>query len=112
MARRQANPPSAITPGSANPSQSTTGGTGTQDVPTLSSLSQDVFTGDGSTVAFTLSTAPSGGLAMVFWNAGGGIMLPSDYSISGTTLTTSFKDAGGNAIAAQSGDKIYVVYFT
>ena len=78
----------------------------------LSSPMADTFTGDGSTTAFTLSKAPAQGFAFVFWNAGGGIVLPTDYSISGTTLTTSFEDAGGNSIPAGNGDKIYVVYFT
>jgi hypothetical protein len=77
----------------------------------LSQLVYDVFTGDGSTTAFTLTKSPAGGKAIVFWNAGGGAVLPTDYSISGTTLTTSFKDAGGNSTPAQSGEKIYVVYF-
>ena len=111
VARRAAQAPAAP----ASNIVATQGGSGgnTQfDVPTLSAIVQDVFTGNASATSFTLTAAPVGGLAMVFWNAGGGAVLPSDYSISGTTLTTNFKDAGGNSIAAGVGDKIYVVYFT
>lgn len=111
MARRQqAVAATGITAVDSNPSGSSAAGVGTQDIPTLSAVKQDVFSGDGSTTVFTLSASPVGGLVMVFW--AGAIVLPTDYSISGNSLTTNFKDAGGNSTPAPSGDKIYVVYFS
>lgn len=63
-----------------------------------STLKRDIFTPDGSTQAFTLSNAPNG-VAMLFWN--GLLMDPiDDYSLSGTTLTTTFTASVGDHLSA------------
>lgn len=74
---------------------------GAGTVSTLGANTQQNFTGDGSTVAFTLSAAPSNSIANVTIN---GLVQTktTDYSISTTTLT--FVTAPANA------DKIQVFY--
>lgn len=74
---------------------------GAGTVSTLGANTQQNFTGDGSTVAFTLSAAPSNSVANVTIN---GLVQTktTDYSISSTTLT--FVAAPANA------DKVQVFY--
>jgi phage-related tail fiber protein len=60
--------------------------------------SSDSFSGDGSTVAFTL--AASVVAAMVFWN---GQLLPAaDYTLVGTSLTLGFAPASGESIIVRA----------
>jgi hypothetical protein len=70
----------------------------------LKSFTNDVFTGDGSTVAFTLSeTPPNSNSVLVFVD---GILQKSstNYSISGTTLTfTSAPDTSAEIEAKHFG---------
>ncbi len=57
----------------------------------------DSFTGDGSTLAFTLSTSPASSVALVTLN--GLIQKPSvDYTLSGTALTFSSAPANADLI--------------
>lgn len=110
VARRNAQLPTSITSSSTDPQQDfSLGGNQVADIPTLSGVGYDVFAGDNSTTVFTLTAAPLGGFAFVFWS--GAVVVPADYIISGATFTTAFKDQDGNAVPAQNGDNIYVVYF-
>ena len=56
-----------------------------------------VFSGDGSTTAFTISNAVTTNNAFVFYN--GTCMKPTtDYAISGTTLTFTFAPLNASEI--------------
>jgi len=61
------------------------------------SIAVDSFTGDGSTVVFTLSVTPAN-VNYTTVNYNGAIQFKSSYTVSGTTLTFSSAPALGSAI--------------
>ena len=77
----------------------------------------DTFTGDGSTVAFTLSQSISNENDLVVFN-GGVFQNQSAYSVSGTTLTFDTAPANGNTVvvysvaSAVSGNNLNLDQFT
>jgi len=77
----------------------------------------DTFTGDGSTVAFTLSQSISDENDLVVFN-GGVFQNQSAYSVSGTTLTFDTAPANGNTVvvysvaSAVSGNNLNLDQFT
>lgn len=104
VARRAAQAAAALTAPTTNPQSDYN--TIATDVPTLSSVSQDTFTGNGSTTAFTTSQTPAGGFVMVF--VGGQLMTGGgfDYTASGSTIITVTLNT-----APASGQKINLIYF-
>jgi len=62
---------------------------------------------DGSNTGFTLSQTRKAMLGVV-WNTAFHV---TDFSVSGTLLTTHFLDGAGNPIAPLGGDKLYALYF-
>lgn len=81
-----------ITNGNGSITIASTGGT-------TGSNTQDAFTGDGSTVAFTLSGTPASSKAVVSVN--GVVQRPTtDYGISSTTLTFTSAPANSSNVLA------------
>ena len=67
--------------------------------PTVSST--DTFTGDGSTVAFTLSGTPSSVHLLSIRKDGKKLQPVDDFTVSGTTLTMGSAPASGSKIVAK-----------
>ena len=67
--------------------------------PTVSST--DRFTGDGSTVAFTLSSSPSSVHLLAIKKNGLKLQPVDDFTVSGTTLTMGSAPASGASIVAK-----------
>ena len=87
-----------ITGGTANYVLKTNGsGTLSWVAQSTLSIAVDSFTGDGSTVAFTLSVTPAN-VNYTTVNYNGAIQLKSSYTVSATTLTFSAAPALGSAI--------------
>lgn len=74
-------------------------GTGWRSVGTQTSITFDTFTGDGSTVAFTLSQSSTDGGVIVSIN--GVLQHDASYSVSGTTLTMVEAVADGDKLEAR-----------
>lgn len=108
IARRQAHTQTTLASSTTTPGTGTTGssaGSGA-DVPTVSSVLQDSFTGNGATTVYTTSQAPLSGFLMVFVGGqlmtGGGV----DYTASGTsTITVTLNTAPA------SGEPVNLIYF-
>ena len=66
---------------------------------------------NGSNTAFTLSQTPKQMLGVVLKKQFHVPIAGGDFSVTGTTLTTAFTDAGGNALPPGSGEKLYAMYF-
>lgn len=66
---------------------------------------------DNVTTAFTLSQTPKQMLGVVLKKQFHVAIPGGDFSVVGTTLTTNFTDAGGNALPPGSGEKLYAIYF-
>jgi hypothetical protein len=62
--------------------------------PTSAAFVTDLFSGNGSTVAFTMTVAPAN-TASILVAISGVVQSPDTYSISGTTLTFSAAPPGG-----------------
>ena len=67
--------------------------------PTVSST--DTFTGDGSTVAFTLSGTPSSVHLLAVKKDGKKLQPVDDFTVSGTTLTLDSAPASGSKVVAK-----------
>jgi hypothetical protein len=105
VARRQADP--QLNPVAPTTNPSTNSGTVTTD-PWSMLITDDLSAAaNGSNTTFTLSQTPRQMLGVV-WET---TFHVTDYSVSGTTLTTNFKDDNGNSIAPLAGDKFYALYF-
>jgi len=108
VARRNAQAPASAGTSTTAPANGvTSSGTASgADVSSVSSVVEDVFTGDGSTTAFTTSLTPLFGFVMVFVGgqrmSGGGV----DYTASGTTTITITLNT-----APASGQKVLLDYF-
>jgi hypothetical protein len=105
VARRQAQPQLTLVAPGTNPSANA----GTTQTDPWSQLIQDDLSAscNGSNTAFTLSQTPKAFLGVV-WNTKFHV---TDFTQTGTSLTTNFLDAGGNATAPLAGDKLYALYF-
>ena len=64
---------------------------------TSGSTTVDVFTGDGTTTAFTLTVAPTN-INQTVVNYNGALQLRSAYTVSGTTITFSSAPASGSIL--------------
>ena len=87
-----------ITGGAANQMLITNGsGNLSWTTPTFTAIAVDTFTGDGSTVNFTLSTTPSS-VNQTVVNYQGAFQLRSSYSLSGNVITFGSAPASGSTI--------------
>ena len=103
VARRQAAPPTAITPGSVNQSSSSSASVGTQDVPFLNSIGILPAIGpiNSSNQSFTFGA--TGTIIGVFWNG----QLRSDF-----TQTSPPSNAFTTGFTPDTGDNVSVLYYT